>query len=151
MAIGCQVAHPDRRVIQVTGDGTMGFHIQELDTMVRHNLPIVTIVLNNQVWGMSIHGQQIMFGQNYNAITKLGETRYADIAAAFGCYSERVTEFAQVGPAVTRALQSGKPAVIEVMTDAEAVHPVTVSMLGKTEDGSQDVMIPYYENIPSRS
>jgi acetolactate synthase-1/2/3 large subunit len=56
-----------------------------------------------------------------------------------------------VGPALTRALQSGKPAVIEVMTDADAVHPVTVSMLGKTEDGSQDVMIPYYENIPSRS
>ena len=146
-AIGSQIANPGRRVIQITGDGTMGFHIQELDTMVRHNLPVVTVVLNNRVWGMSIHGQQIMYGQNYNVITKLGDTRYADIAGAFGCHSERVTRFEDIGPAVTRALQSGKPAVIEMMTDADAVHPVTVSMLGQTAPGSEDVMIPYYENI----
>ena len=151
MAIGCQIAHPDRRVIQITGDGAMGFHIQELDTMVRHNLPIITVVLNNQVWGMSIHGQQIMFGQNYNVITKLGGAHYANIAAAFGCHSERVSKHADIGPAVIRALQSGKPAVIEVMTDADAVHPVTISMLGQTAEGSRDVMIPYYENIPARS
>ncbi|KAF0185265.1 MAG: thiamine pyrophosphate-binding protein [Hyphomonadaceae bacterium] len=150
-AIGCQTAHLDRRVVQITGDGTMGFHIQELDTMVRHKLPIVTVVLNNQVWGMSIHGQQIMFGGNYNVITRLGGTRYADIAAAFGCHSERVTRHADVGPAVTRALQSGRAALVEVMTDPDVVHPVTVSMLGQTAEGSGDVMIPYYENIPFRS
>jgi acetolactate synthase-1/2/3 large subunit len=149
MSIGCQIAHPDRRVVQITGDGTMGFHIQELDTMVRHHLPIVTVILNNEVWGMSIHGQQIMYGKNYNVITKLGETRYADIAAAFGCHGERVTRLADVGPAMKRALDSGRPAVVEIMTDADAVHPITLSMLGKTADNSNDVMIPYYENIPA--
>lgn len=149
MSIGCQIAHPDRRVVQITGDGTMGFHIQELDTMVRHHLPVVTVILNNQVWGMSIHGQQIMYGKNYNVITKLGETRYADIAAAFGCHGERVTRLADVGPAMKRALDSGRPAVVEIMTDADAVHPITLSMLGKTADNSNDVMIPYYENIPA--
>lgn len=146
-AIGAQVAHPDRRVVHVTGDGAMGFHIQEFDTMVRHNLPIVTVVINNQVWGMSIHGQQIMYGANYHAITKIEGTNYANIASGFGCHGERVTRFDDIGPAMERAFASGKPALVEIMTDADVVHPVTVSMLGNVEEGSADVMIPYYENI----
>lgn len=148
-SIGAQIAHPDRRVIQITGDGAMGFHLQELDTMVRHGLPIVTVILNNQVWGMSIHGQQIMYGPNYNVITKLGQTRYADIAAGFGCHAERVEHYDQIAPALRRALASGVPAVIEIMTDADVVHPVTNAMLGQVAEGSGDVLIPYYENIPA--
>lgn len=147
-SIGAQIAHPDRRVVQITGDGTMGFHVGDLDTLVRHGLPVVTVVLNNQVWGMSIHGQQLMYGANYNVITKLGQARYADIARAFGCYSERIEDPAEVGPAVRRALDSQRPALIEVMTDPQVVHPVTTSMLGAIAEGSGEVMIPYYENIP---
>jgi acetolactate synthase I/II/III large subunit len=130
-AIGAQVAHPGRRVVHITGDGAMGFHIQELDTMVRPGLPIVTVVMNNLVWGMSIHGQQIMYGQNYNVITRLGITRYADIAAAFGCHGERVTAHDEISPAMRRALECGKPALVEIMTDPDVVHPVTVSMLAR--------------------
>lgn len=148
-AIGAQLAHPERRVVHLTGDGALGFHIQEFDTMVRHRLGIVNVVLNNQVWGMSIHGQQIMFGGNYNVISKLEGTCYADIARAFGLHSERVTRFADLAPALERAFACGGPAFIEVMTDADVVHPVTVSMLGQVEAGSRDVLIPYYENIPA--
>ena len=147
-ALGAQIAHPSRRVIQFTGDGAMGFHIQEFDTMVRHNLPIVTVILNNQIWGMSIHGQQIMYGENYNVITRLGGTQYADIARSFGCHSEKVTRFDEIEAAMRRALDSGKPALVEIMTDPAVVHPITASMLGQVEEGSRDVMIPYYENIP---
>ncbi len=146
-AIGAQVAHPGRRIVHVTGDGAMGFHIQELDTMVRHGLPIVTVVLNNQAWGMCIHGQQIMYGQNYNVITKLGLTNYADIAGAFGCHGERVRTFDEIAPAMQRALQSGKPALIEIMTDPDVIHPITLSMLGKAEARAEEVVLPYYENI----
>jgi acetolactate synthase-1/2/3 large subunit len=127
----------------------MGFHIQEFDTMVRHKLPIVTVVMNNQVWGMSIHGQQIMFGQNYSVITRLGITRYADIAGAFGCHGERVETYDQIAPAMQRALKSGKPALIEIMTDPDVIHPITLSMLGQAAESSKDVVIPYYENIPT--
>lgn len=148
-AIGLQAAYPGRRVIHMTGDGAFGFHIQELDTMVRHGLPIVTVVLNNQVWGMSIHGQQMMFGSNYSVITRLGGAHYADIASAFGCHAERVTRFADIAPAMERALAANRPALVEIMTDPAVVHPVTVSMLGQVEEGSTDVMIPYYENIPA--
>jgi hypothetical protein len=148
-AIGAQIAHPERRVIHVTGDGSMGFHIQELDTIARHGLPIVTVVLNNQVWGMCLHGQQIMYGENYNVITKLGGTCYADVAAAFGCVSERVTSYDAIAPAMARALASGRPAFVEIMTDAAAIHPITLSMLGKVPEGAGEVQIPYYENVPS--
>ena len=117
--------------------------------MVRQRLPIITVILNNNAWGMSIHGQQIMFGGNYNVISKLEGTCYADIARAFGLHSERVARFADLAPALERALACGGPAFIEVMTDADVVHPVTVSMLGQVEEGSRDVLIPYYENIPA--
>ncbi len=147
-AIGAQIAHPDRRVIHVTGDGSMGFHIQEFDTIVRRDMPIVTVVLNNQCWGMCLHGQQIMYGQNYNVITRLGLTRYADIAAAFGCPAERVAAYDDIAPAMRRALDCGKPALLEIMTDPDVVHPITISMLGKVES-AKDVVIPYYENIPA--
>lgn len=148
-AIGAQLAHPQRRVVHMTGDGALGFHLQEFDTMVRHRLPIVNVVLNNQVWGMSIHGQQIMFGGNYNVITKIEGTAYADIARAFGLHSEKVTRFADLPAALERAFACGGPAFVEVMTDADVVHPVTEAMLGQVEPGSEDVLIPYYENVPA--
>ena len=69
-AMGAQIAHPDKRVVQIAGDGAIGFHIQEWDTMVRHGLPIVTIIFNNAAWGMSIHGQQAVFGEDADVITK---------------------------------------------------------------------------------
>ena len=148
-AIGLQTAHPQARVIHMSGDGAFGFHLQELETMVRHNLPIVNVLINNQVWGMSIHGQQMMFGSNYAVITQLGGAHYANIAAGFGLHAERVTSFAEVAPAIGRALAANRPALVEIMTDPAVVHPVTVSMLGQVEEGSADIMIPYYENIPA--
>ena len=117
----------------------LGFHLQEFDTMVRHGLPIVNVVLNNQVWGMSIHGQQMMYGANYSAITKIPGTHYANIARAFGCHSERVERFEDIAPALERALASGQTSFIEIMTDPEVVHPVTASMLGQIEEGSRCV------------
>ena len=61
LAIGAQVAEPDRRVVLVIGDGGMGFHAQEFDTMVRHGLPILTVVVNNEQWAMSRHGQTLLY------------------------------------------------------------------------------------------
>lgn len=147
-AIGLAKAFPGKRVLHVTGDGAMGFHIQEFDTMVRHGLPVVTVVFNNQVWGMSIHGQQIMFGANYSVISQLPGSNYANIAAGFGCHAERVSDIGDLAAAMERAFAAGKSALVEVMTDPAVVHPVTPAMLGKPEEGSSEIVIPYYENIP---
>lgn len=147
-AIGLAKAFPGRRVLHLTGDGAMGFHVQEFDTMVRHGLPIVTVVFNNQVWGMSIHGQQIMYGANYSVISQLPGSNYASIAAGFGCHAERVLRIEDLPGAMERAFAAGKPALVEVMTDPAVVHPVTPAMLGKPEEGANEIVIPYYENIP---
>ncbi len=74
LAIGAQVAEPDRRVVLIIGDGGAGFHPQEFDTMVRHGLPILTIVVNNACWGMSLHGQQLLYGGEAGIVSMLGMT-----------------------------------------------------------------------------
>ena len=146
-AIGAQIAAPSRRVVLIAGDGGIGFHIQELDTMVRHKLPVVSIVFNNGIWGMSRNGQQIMYGSNYTSITTLSGTRYAAIAEAFGCTSEVVRRFDDIAPALERALAANVPAFLEIVVDPAVVNPVTVAAVGKPEDGSDQILIPYYENI----
>lgn len=152
MAMGAQRAFPDRRVVQFTGDGAIGFHIQEFDSMVRHGLPIVTVILNNLVWGMSLHGQDVMYGSNRRAITELRDTSYDGVAQAFGCHAERVERLADLPAAMERALAAKRPACLNVMVDASIVLPATLALLGGTGGGdAKEIVIPYYENIPIRS
>ncbi|HVR54440.1 MAG TPA: thiamine pyrophosphate-binding protein [Pseudorhodoferax sp.] len=148
LAIGAQLARPDRRVVQIAGDGAIGFHLQEFDTMVRRRLPIVTVVLNNRIWGMSLHGQELLYGPGYEAISRLGEeTSYARIAEGFGCHAETVTRTEDVAPAMRRALDSGRPACLDVRTDPAVTHPGMQLMLQRGAPG--DIVIPYYESIPA--
>lgn len=147
-AIGAQVAHPERRVLQIAGDGAVGFHLQELDTMVRHNLPIVTVVYNNQAWGMSVHGQEMIFGAGKGVISRLRDTDYDGVAQAFGGYGERVGNFENIAAAVHRAFDANTAALLNLETSPEIVHPITQSMVGLAS-APGEVVIPYYENIPA--
>lgn len=147
LAIGAQLAEPDRRVVLIIGDGGAGFHIQEFDTMVRHRLPIVTVVVNNASWGMSLHGQDLLLGAGEEIITRLGDTDYERVAAGFGAFGERVGRFDDIGPAVRRALDDGRPACINLAVSPDVVHPITPAMVG-TLGADQGVVVPYYDNIP---
>ena len=129
-AIGSQIVHPDRRVV-VIGDGAVGLNIQEFDTMVRHDLPIVTVVLNNKAWGMCVHGQQHMFGSNRLVVTQLGDGRYDQVAHGFGCHGEFVEKGNDIGAAVRRTLDSGRRACINIITDLDAVFGDT----GQSREG----------------
>lgn len=146
LAIGAQVAEPDRRVVLLIGDGGMGFHPQELDTMVRHGLPIVTVVVNNESWGMSLHGQQQLYGPETEVVTALADTAYHEVAAGFGAFGVRVDRLDDVAPAIRAALDAGGPAVVNLAVSSEVAHPVTASMLGVV--GSGGTVLPYYENVP---
>ena len=148
-AVGAQRAFPERRVVQVTGDGAIGFHIQEWDTMVRHGLPVVTVVFNNACWGMSIHGQRAVFGPQGDVISQLAPTRYDLVAEGFGAFGQHVDDLVDLGPALQRALESGRPAVIDVAVAASVVHPITLQMLGNLQ-AENEVVVPYYDNIPKR-
>lgn len=147
-AIGAQVAHPERRVVQVVGDGAFGFHLQELDTMVRHKLPIVTMVFNNMIWGMSKHGQEGIFGAGKGVVSTLRDTDYDKVAIALGGYGERVGNFEQIAPAIQRALDAGVAGVINLEIAPDVVHPLMERMVGAPAN-PKDTVIPYYENIPA--
>jgi acetolactate synthase-1/2/3 large subunit len=146
MAIGAQVARPDRRVVAFTGDGAMGFNLAELDTMARHGLPIVTVVLNNSGWGMSLHGQQSVYGEDTRVVVDLPDTRYDRIAEGFGLHGERVVDPDEVGPAVRRALAAGGPAVVDVAVAPDVAHPMMAALDADLPPGF--VRIPYYDPVP---
>ncbi len=127
-------------------DGGLGLHLQEFDTMVRHNLPIITVVLNNHSWGMSLHGQQAIYGEKTRVAVELPDTRYDQIAAAMGLYAERVADLAEVGPALLRARASGRPACLDIAIAPDVVHPMMNPLTAALPEGA--IRIPYYEAIP---
>jgi len=129
-ALAAQVAHPNKRVICVLGDGAVGFNFAEFDTMVRHQLPVIVVVNNDQQWGMSAHGQDLIYGQGRRVVTDLTNTRYDLAAAGFGCHAEHVVEPGELLPALERALASGKPACVNVQTDPSVISPVTLALVG---------------------
>ena len=154
-AIAAKAAHPERPVLCVVGDGSVGLNFSEFDTMVRHALPIVTVVNNDQIWGMSAHGQDLIYGEGRRVVTELGPTRYDLAAAGFGCHAEHVVEPGELPAALERAFASGKPACVNVMTDPSVISPITIAMVGgprATESDASEgdsVRIPYYEDLES--
>jgi len=146
LAVGTQIAHPDDQVVLMIGDGAFGFHPQELDTMVRHQLPILTVVVNNACWGMSLHGQQEMFGPEGEVVSRLADTDYDQVAAGFGALGERVSTLDGIRPAIRRASGTGRPTLINLDVAGQVVHPGTPAMVGFTHDPGV-VVIPYYDNI----
>ncbi len=146
-AIAAQVAHPNKQVLCIIGDGSVGLNFAEFDTMVRHNLPVVTVVNNDQQWGMSAHGQELIYGRERMVATALGPTRYDLAAQGFGCHAELVARPEEIIPALKRAFASGKPACVNVMTDPTVIAPVTRAMVGgaRPQDAAPGkVNMPYY-------
>ncbi|HJN92869.1 MAG TPA: thiamine pyrophosphate-dependent enzyme, partial [Dehalococcoidia bacterium] len=148
-AIAAKVAHPDKPVVCVSGDGSIGLNFSEFDTMVRHGLSIVTVINNDTIWGMSAHGQDILFGRERRAATELGRVRYDEAAAGFGCHAELIEGSAELGPALARAFDAGRPACLNVMTDPNVVSPATAAMYGaaRQDDDESEIPVPYYANL----
>ena len=116
-ALGAKFAAPERPVYLISGDGAMGFNIQELETARRYDLPVCVIVSCDRGWGMERSSQ--LFAQIGGLVEcdLYPETRYDLVAQAFGCYGEKVEELDQLRPALERATGSGKPALLQVMVD----------------------------------
>ncbi len=146
-AIGAARANPKRPVVCFAGDGGAGFNIQEFDTMARHKLPIVTVILNNAEWGMSRNAQNLLYGKNREIIVKLRDTQYHLVAAGFGVESARIERHEDIAPAVKAAFASGEPWCLNIIIDAEVMHPRTRMMVGDVT-GADGIPIPYYANIP---
>lgn len=109
--LGAKVARPDRQVVVLHGDGSMGLNAMELDTAVRHRINVLTVVSNNGGWTAS---------DRPKAGRDLGYTRFDLVAQALGCHGEHVEHPDEISPALARAAQSGRPAVVNVVTEAAA-------------------------------
>ncbi len=146
--LAAKIAHPDRKVLTVIGDGSTGFNIAEFDTAVRHNIPLVGVVNNDEGWGMIRHGQLMRWDHTVGA--ELGPVRYDQVAAGFGAYSELVTAPNDIAPALRRAFESGRPALLNVMTDPTQPYRLpgmrtkTAKQIEEEERATNEVELPYY-------
>jgi acetolactate synthase-1/2/3 large subunit len=121
-AIGAKLAHPERQVCLLLGDGAFGFSGMEFDTMVRHHLPIVAVMGNNGIWALEHHPMKFLYGYSLAAELR-PETRYDEVVAALGGHGELVRTPDELQPALDRAFASGKPALVNVLTDREVTYP----------------------------
>ena len=124
MAMGAKLARPEANVFCIAGDGGFAHCWSELEAARRLRINVVTIVLNNQILGFQLHGEDSFFGQHSDA-AELGPVDHAAIARACDCFGERVASPEAFAPALERALKSNLPAVLDVVTDDQALPPLT--------------------------
>jgi acetolactate synthase-1/2/3 large subunit len=117
MAAGARVVEKTAPIFAVMGDGTFGFHMSELETSVRLNLPFVAVVGTDCRWNAEYNLQVRAYGQNRTHGCELNATRYDLVAAALGGHGELVTQAGELAGAIERSLASGKPAVVNVMIE----------------------------------
>jgi acetolactate synthase I/II/III large subunit len=121
-ALAAKLARPDRQVVLLQGDGAFGFSGMEWDTLVRHNVPVVSVIGNNGIWALEKHPMEALYGYSVVAELRPG-TRYDEVVCALGGHGELVSTPGQLRPALERAVSSGLPAVVNVLTDPEVAYP----------------------------
>ena len=121
-AIAARLARPSAQVVLLLGDGAAGFSLMDVDTLVRHDLPVVMVMGNNSAWGLEKGPMQMLYG--YDVVADLApRTPYDEVVRALGGAGETVTDPRQIGPALDRAFASGVPYLVNVITDVEAAYP----------------------------
>ncbi len=121
-ALGAKCAVGERPVICFTGDGALWYHIAEMETAVRHNIAMVTVLNNNGGFGQCLKGIRAAYGDAPGRRQDLYEftpVNFSNVAREIGLHAVRVDKPGDIGQAVREALGSGKPALVEVLTDIE--------------------------------
>ena len=121
-AMAARITRPSSQVVLLYGDGAAGMSLVDVDTLVRHRLPVVMVVGNNSAWGLEKGPMKFLYG--YDVAADLApNTRYDQVVTALGGGGEMVTDPREIGPAMDRAFASGVPYLINVITDVEAMYP----------------------------
>jgi acetolactate synthase-1/2/3 large subunit len=121
-ALAAKLAHPERQVVLLVGDGAFGFAGMEFDTLARHGVNVVAVMGNNGIWALEKHPMEFLYWYSVAADLRPG-TRYDQMVEALGCYGELVERPADVGPALERAFAADRPALVNVLTDPTVVYP----------------------------
>jgi acetolactate synthase-1/2/3 large subunit len=121
-SIAARLARPSAQVVLLLGDGAAGFSLMDVDTLVRHDLPVVMVMGNNSAWGLEKGPMQMIYG--YDVVADLQQqTRYDEVVKALGGAGETVTDPRHIGPALDRAFASDAPYLVNVITDVSAAYP----------------------------
>ena len=128
-AIAARIVEPEAPIVAVMGDGTVGFHIAELDTAVRNDTPFLAVVGNDACWNAEHQIQLREYGPDRTIGCELLPTRYDRVAAGFGAFGVHVDDEAELAPALARAEASGKPALVDVTIER---HPAPSPRLGRS-------------------
>jgi acetolactate synthase I/II/III large subunit len=121
-ALAAKLAHPDRQVVLLLGDGAFGFSGMEFDTLARHGVAVVGVIGNNGIWALEKHPMEFLYGYSVAADLR-PETRYDKLAEALGCHGELVREPGELRPALERAFAAAGPALVNVLTDPSVAYP----------------------------
>ena len=133
MAIGVQLARPGKQVVLVIGDGGLGIGGWDIETALRYDLPIVTVLWNNSSWGPSFEQMPLLKGRT-DPFNMLENIRYDKMFAVMGCHAEHVEEPNGLRAALERACRSGKASLINVVGDKRIGHPrLGGNLLGSTQ------------------
>jgi len=125
-AIAARLARPSAQIVLLYGDGAAGFSLMDVDTLVRHRLPVVIVVGNNGMWGLEKHPMQFLYGYDVAAELRQ-ETRYDEVVKALGGAGETVARPGDLGAALDRAFASGVPYLVNVLTDPAVAYPRTTT------------------------
>ncbi|MBV9830617.1 MAG: acetolactate synthase, partial [Marmoricola sp.] len=121
-ALAARLTRPSAQVVLLYGDGAAGMSLMDVDTLVRHDLPVVMVCGNNSAWALEKGPMQMLYG--YDVAADLApRTAYDDVVTALGGAGETVTDPREIGPALDRAFASGVPYLVNVITDVEAAYP----------------------------
>jgi acetolactate synthase-1/2/3 large subunit len=121
-ALAAKIARPDKQVVLLCGDGAFGFSGMEFDTLARHGVNVVGVMGNNGIWALEKHPMEFLYGYSVAADLRPG-TRYDQLVESLGGHGELVERPADLKPALARAFEAGKPALVNVLTDPSVVYP----------------------------
>jgi acetolactate synthase I/II/III large subunit len=121
-ALGAKLAHPERDVVLLLGDGAFGFSGLEFDSLARHGVHVVAVMGNNGIWALEKHPMEAIYGYSVAAELRPG-TRYDKVVEALGGHGELVQRPAELRPALERALAAEGPALVNVLTDPSVAYP----------------------------
>ncbi len=124
-AIGAKIAHPDRPVVLITGDGSFHMNLNELATAVTENVPVLILVINNGALGMVRQWQQLFFAERFSYTTVRRATDFVKLAEAFGAAGMRIEKREEIKKTFQEALSVKRPCVVEcVVSECENVYPI---------------------------
>ena len=112
-SIGSQIGNPDKRVVLITGDGSFHMNLNELTTLASYNLPVVVIIMNNQVLGMVRQWQKLFYGNRFSHTDPCRKTDFVKLADAFGVTGMRITRADEVSSVLAEAFAKNGPVVID--------------------------------------